>query len=96
MSSAGPSRCIVYATPNHSLGAFARAVIRAGRSWKPVAVPPLALDAAVRALQPEAVIVAAHQPRAATLLRQTRKRYSDRLVIDDGNLKALTKLLSAA
>jgi len=90
-------RCIVYATPGHDVRPFARAVARARGPWKPVVVPPLVLDAAVRALQPEAVVVASDQPRAASLLRGARKRHGDRrLVVDDRDLDILTKLLRAA
>jgi hypothetical protein len=88
-------RCIVYATPQRDVRAFARAVARADGPWKPVAVPTVMLDAAVQALHPEAVVVASEQPRAASVLRQTRKRYGARsLVLDDRHLNVLTKLLS--
>ena len=90
-------RCIVYATPARDVWAFARAIGHAEGPWKPIAVPPLVLDAAVEALQPEAVVVATHQPRAGALLRQARQRYGDRrLVMDDKHLTVLTKLLSQA
>ena len=90
-------RCILYATSSHDVHAFTRAVVRAAGPWKPVAVSPAVLDAAVKALQPEAVVIASDQPRAATLLHGVRKRYGDRrLVVDDRHLSILTKLLSQA
>ncbi|GEM_PF-4975774 len=87
-------RCVLYATAAEDVHAFARAVIRAGGPWKPVAVPPAVLDAAVQALEPEAVVVASSQPRADAILHRTKERYGDRrVVIDDRNLSALTALL---
>ncbi len=92
-----PQRCVVYATPSHDVRAFAQAVAQAEGTWKPVAVTPLLLDAAIEALQPEAIVVATAQPRAGCVLRHTREVYGQRrVVIDDRNLSALTTLLSQA
>jgi len=60
-------------------------------------VAPMMLDAAVEALQPEAIVVASGQPNAATLLRNTKRRYGkQRVIVNDRDLLALTKLLSLA
>ena len=90
-----PRRWVLYATSqDRALGAFGKTVSSAGRAWKPVAVEPYRLDEAVKAIQPEAVIVGTQDQRDERLLRRALALYGQhRIVVDDRDFGALAKLL---
>ena len=90
-------RWVLYAASAEQDHAFADAVAEAGDGWKPLAVQPYRVDEAIRAVQPEAVVVACAQANAEALLRRTFALHSGgRVVVDDRHLSVLTRLLSAA
>jgi hypothetical protein len=90
-------RWVLYANSGRRDRGFADAVVSAGRFWKPLSVQPYRIDEAIKAVEPEAVVVAADQPDNEGLLRRTFALHGKRrLVVDDRHLEVLTRLLEAA
>jgi hypothetical protein len=90
-------RWVLYASSRDKLHNFAEAVRSAGAQWRVVAIDPVWLDLAVKTIQPEAVVVAADEPRADSLLRRTHALHGRRrLVVDDRNLPLFTRVLREA
>jgi hypothetical protein len=95
---AQPRRWVVYATSDdQSLNRFADAVFSAGSQWKPVAIEPFRVDEAVKALHPEAVVVATKKPEDHALLRRAFALHGQRrIVIDDRGFMVLSRFLASS
>jgi len=90
-----PRRWVLYAASGDELlQQFADTVVGAGSQWKPVAIDPIRVDEIIKAVQPEAVVVATKKQQDESLLRRMFALHGhQRIVVDDRQFKAISQLL---
>ncbi|MHB8619486.1 MAG: hypothetical protein ACYDAG_07945 [Chloroflexota bacterium] len=94
MTFAERKRWVMYATHVEDATNFADAVRRGGSEWKPLTVDPVRLDDAMQAIHPQVVVVDRRLPDREEVLRRAERYGSqETIVVGDGDLPFLTRLL---